>query len=87
MVSCAVGLKERIDELKRRRRNVSPDELHGLLSEAGFARRQGKGDHWIYSHPLRTENLSIDPHKPLLPVYVSKAIRAIEEVLDDDDPS
>jgi hypothetical protein len=29
--------------------------------------------------------LTIDPRNPLLPAYVSKAIRAIEEVLGNDE--
>jgi predicted RNA binding protein YcfA (HicA-like mRNA interferase family) len=53
-----------------------------LLGEAGFQRRSGKGDHWVYTHPKRQFPLTIDPRKPLLPVYVTKAMQAIEEVLD-----
>ena len=53
-------------------------------SEAGFDRRYGKGDHWVYTHERRRYPLTIDPRNPLLPAYVSKAIRAIEEVLADD---
>jgi len=59
--------------------------MHALLSEAGFERRYGKGDHWVYTHPKRQFPLTIDPRKPLLPAYVSKAIRAIEEVLAADE--
>lgn len=55
------------------------------MTRAGFDRRYGKGDHWIYSHPRLAHNVTIDPRNPLLPVYVSRAIRAIEEVLADDD--
>jgi predicted RNA binding protein YcfA (HicA-like mRNA interferase family) len=58
--------------------------MHALLSEAGFERRYGRGDHWVYRHPLRRRPLTIDPHNPLLPAYVSAAIRAIEEVLADE---
>mgnify|MGYP001286682563 FL=1 len=58
--------------------------MHALLVAAGFERRYGKGDHWIYTHPDRPYPLTIDPRNPLLPAYVSKAIRAIEEVLADD---
>lgn len=79
-----VDLAAKLAELKRARRSVRPEDLDALLREAGFERRQGKGDHVIYSHPDRVENLSIDPRNPLLPAYVSKAIRAIEEVLPDD---
>jgi predicted RNA binding protein YcfA (HicA-like mRNA interferase family) len=75
---------QELASLKKRRRSVHPDDMHSLLSEAGFERRYGKGDHWIYTHPRRPYPLTIDPRNPLLPVYVSKAIRAIEEVLAAD---
>jgi predicted RNA binding protein YcfA (HicA-like mRNA interferase family) len=57
------------------------------LRRAGFIRRQGKGDHWVYTHPKRRFPLTVDPRNPLLPVYVGKAIRAIEEVLGNDEDS
>lgn len=80
-----MGLQEQLAEVKKRRRSVDPAEMHALLSEAGFVRRYGKGDHWVYTHPQRRYPLTIDPRRPLLPAYVSKAIRAIEEVLTDED--
>jgi predicted RNA binding protein YcfA (HicA-like mRNA interferase family) len=76
-------LHQRLEELKRSRRSVRPEVLHELLTAAGFTRRYGKGDHWIYSHPQRRYPLTIDPRNPLLPAYVSKAVRAMEEVLDE----
>jgi predicted RNA binding protein YcfA (HicA-like mRNA interferase family) len=80
-----VNVRERIARLKQRRRSVSPNDPHALLTAAGFGRRYGKGDHSIYTHPDRRYPLTIDPRNPLLPAYVSKALRAIEEVLSDDD--
>lgn len=77
-------LKEKLEDVKKRRRSVDPSEMHALLAEAGFDRRYGKGDHWVYTHRQRRYPLTIDPRKPLLPAYVSKAIRAIEEVLADE---
>jgi predicted RNA binding protein YcfA (HicA-like mRNA interferase family) len=77
----AVEFEAEIARLKQRRRNVSPHELHRLLSAAGFERRFGKGDHWVYRHPEWPGRLIIDPRTPLLPAYVTKALRAIEEVL------
>ena len=74
-------LEDRLAALKTRRRSVRPQEMHLLLTEAGFERRYGMGDHWVYTHPHRRYPLTIDPRNPLLPAYVSKAIRAIEEVL------
>ena len=86
VVSCAaMDLRSDLARLKQSRRSVRPGDLHALLGQAGFERRQGKGDHWVYSHPKRRFPLTIDPRSPLLPAYVSKAIRAIEEVLDDDE--
>lgn len=79
-----MGLAEELAGLKQRRRSVRPDEMHALLTEAGFDRRHGKGDHWVYTHTKRRFPLTIDPRNPLLPAYVSKAIRAIEEVLADE---
>lgn len=76
-----VTIEEHLESLKKRRLSVEPDEMHALLSEANFERRHGKGDHWVYTHPDRRFPLVIDPRRPPLPAYVSKAIRAIEEVL------
>jgi hypothetical protein len=80
-----MDVQERLASLRKRRRSVDPAELHALLTATGFERRYGKGDHWVYTHALRRYPLTIDPRKPLLPAYVSKTIRAIEEVLPDDD--
>jgi predicted RNA binding protein YcfA (HicA-like mRNA interferase family) len=77
-------LAKRLAELRTSRRSVSPKDMDKLLADAGFRRRAGKGDHWVYSHARRAYPLTIDPRNPLLPAYVSKAIRAIEEVLSDD---
>jgi predicted RNA binding protein YcfA (HicA-like mRNA interferase family) len=79
-----VTLEQQLASLRTRRRSVDPKEIHALLTEAGFERRYGKGDHWVYTHANRPFPLTINPHRPLLPVYVSNAIRAIEEVLEDD---
>ena len=75
-------LKEEVEQLKQSRRSVRPQKLHRLLDRAGFTRRAGKGDHWVYTHPRLPYLLTVDPRNPLLPTYVSKAIRAIEEVIE-----
>lgn len=77
-----VDLIEELERLRKSRRSVRFDDLHNLLTRAGFERRTGKGDHWVYRHPNVERNLVIDPRTPLLPAYVSKAIRAIEEALN-----
>ncbi len=80
-----MDVAQELAQLKKRRRSVKPDDMHKLLAAAGFERRYGKGDHWVYTHPGLPHPLTIDPRNPLLPAYGSKAIRAIEEVLTDDD--
>jgi hypothetical protein len=80
-----VELRQELDRLKRSRRSTRPADLDVLLRRAGFARRHGKGDHWVYTHPRRQFPLTIDPRNPLLPAYVSKAVRAVEEVLGNDE--
>ena len=80
-----MGLREDLAEVKQRRRSVDPGDLHALLTEAGFVRRYGRRDHWVYTHPARRFPLTIDPRRPLLPAYVSKALRAIEEVIEGED--
>ncbi len=77
-----MDLEERLRGLLARRNGVGPEELHALLIEAGFTWRQGKGDHRVYRHPRRFRKLAIDPRKPLKPVYVELAVKAIREVLD-----
>ncbi len=80
-----MDVRRAVEQLKGRRRNVSPNELDTMLTAAGFAYRWGGRNHAIYSHPKLTYNVTVKQNEPLLPTYVSKAIRAIEEVLDDED--
>lgn len=79
-----MDIEQALASMKTRRRSIKPNEMHALLTEAGFERRYGKGDHWVYTHPRRRHPFTVDPVNPLLPTYVSKAIRAIEEVMADE---
>jgi antitoxin HicB len=56
-------LQNWLDQLKQRRRSVRPQEIDARLTEAGFERRYGKGDHWVYTHPKVRYPLTIDPRK------------------------
>lgn len=78
-------LRTELARLKQSRRSVRPEHLDALLQAAGFVRRHSKGDHWVYTHPRRRFPLTVNPRNPLLPAYVSKAIRAIEEILNGDE--
>lgn len=51
------------------------------MEAMGFAARPSKGDHWTFEHPLLSYVVTIDPRRPtILPVYVKKALTAIDEV-------
>ena len=64
-------------------RAVDPAELHAILIALGFNFRPAKGDHRLYFHPRLPFPLGIDPRHPLLPLYVKKALKAIDEVMND----
>lgn len=78
-------LSKRIEVLRASARSTSPSELESILLALGFERRPGKGDHRIYRHAGTGVRLIIDPRKPLLPVYVRLALKAIDEVLNHED--
>lgn len=83
-VVSSLKLIDELEILKKSRRSVKPKTLDRLLKKAGFVRRMGKGDHWVYKHPERQLILTVDPRNPLLPAYVGKAIRAMEEILENE---
>ena len=77
-----MDLERMLADLRQRKRSIRPEELHQVLLAAGFERRFGRGDHWVYSHPKRLRGLVVDPRTPLLIGYVVMALRAIEEVME-----
>ena len=64
--------------------DVKFDALHKLLTKVGgFDCRNGKGDHYNFSHPDLEDILTIDSRGkkgPLKAVYVKKALRLFKEV-------
>ena len=76
-------LEKRIERMRLSTKAVDPAELHGILIALGFNFRPAKGDHRLYFHPRLRFPVGIDPRKPLLPVYVRRALIAIDEVMND----
>ena len=71
---------KRLEAVRRNPKNVRFQELRTVLAAHGFSGRPGRGDHWIFAHPLLTENLSVDARRPfLLLTYVKTALKAIDE--------
>ncbi|MCK9519213.1 MAG: type II toxin-antitoxin system HicA family toxin [Dehalococcoidia bacterium] len=79
-----MDLRREVEALKTRRRNVRFKEMDRLLLAAGFTRTQGAGDHVKYRHPRLRYQLVLDARRTLLPVYVTNSIRALEEVLKNE---
>lgn len=72
--------------LRRTTRGWSFEDLRRLAEEAGIEVLPGRGDHWKFRAPGRPP-LIVDPgsgHHEVLPVYVTRLRRLIEEVLDDE---
>ncbi|HXU25082.1 MAG TPA: hypothetical protein VN697_13720 [Tepidiformaceae bacterium] len=77
-----VKLEKRIERM-RESTSVDPAELHSIPIALGFGFRPAKGDHRLYFHPRLRFPVGVDPRQPLLPVYVRKALIAIDEVMND----
>ena len=80
-----VRRERRIERLRRSRTDVSPEELRTALESAGFTLVRVKGSHWRYRHPALRGHVVIPYHRPVLPAYVRDALKAIDEVMRDDD--
>ena len=81
----------RADRLLRRLRLTTRgwtfEDLRRLAESAGIEVLPGRGDHWKFRAPGRPP-LVIDPgpgHHEVLPVYVARFRRLLEELLDETD--
>jgi hypothetical protein len=70
-----MALKGELASLKKRRRSVRPEELHALLTEAGFVRPFGKGDHWVYAP---APSLPVEPSTREARCYLPTCLRPFE---------
>jgi len=75
------GVEERLAHLRKARRSVKPQDLDSLLHSAGFTGRHGRAQEMVYSHPSLEAPFAIPQDNPVLPTYVSRAIRAIDQVI------
>lgn len=73
-------------EFKNNPKNVRFEDLDKLLQKFGrFERRAPRSgsSHYTYSHPDLFEILTIPKERPLKIIYVKKAIKALEAVIDE----
>ena len=73
---------KRIERLRRSRNGVRPEELQAVLESAGFTLVRTRGSHHIFAHPELPARLVVPYRRPLLPVYVRKALEAIDQLAD-----
>lgn len=72
---------KRLGALRRSFRSVSLSELDQVLRDHGFELVHVLGSHHVYRHAALRQNLSIPSRKPVLPVYVRRALDAIDQVI------
>ncbi len=67
-----------IERLRRRPKDVSPDDLDKLLRFYDFSVHHNDGSHYTYYHPKLKDIITIPSKRPVKVVYVDKVIKAIE---------
>ena len=80
-----VRRERRIERLRRSQTDVSPEQLRSALESVGFEVVRILGSHYHYRHPALPRLVSIPYRKPVRRAYVREALRAIDEVMNDDD--
>lgn len=78
-------IRERLDELKKNRKNRTCREVISLLEAAGAERRKKSGSHHTYTHPAASYPLTVPCHSEgqvLKIPYVKQAIQFVEEILE-----
>lgn len=73
---------KRLAKIRNSTKGVRADELDALLTDYGFTRVPGKGDHRLYRHPDRGASVTIDPRHPVLQYAVKQVLKAIDAVRD-----
>lgn len=70
---------KRIEALRNASKGVRPEELEQALLDAGFERRNAKGDHRRYTCDARSFTLDFG-QKPVKPVYVRQLLAMLDEM-------
>lgn len=77
-------IEKKIQRLRESPKDVSSRELINILVYLGFEEKGGKGSHTVLRHPSLRSIITIPHQNPLMPVYVRKAVRMIDEILEED---
>ena len=79
-----MGKREKqLERIKNNPKGVAFDDLVALLKYFGSVFREGKGSHFVYTHPCfgEREEHTLPRQKPMGVIYVKKAIENIERII------
>lgn len=69
------------EKIKRNPKNVSFEDINTLMEAGGFTHRCKKSSHHIYTHPDLhgiEDSVTIPFNRPILEVYIKKALKKFE---------
>lgn len=74
---------KQLERIRNNPKDVSFETLVGLLEYYGCTVREGKGSHFVYTHPCFGENEehTIPRQKPMGIIYVKIAVKNIDRIL------
>ena len=80
-----LGQCERLyEKIKQNPKDVKFEDIDKLLVvHGGFKRREGKGSHFVYKHPMLNniqDYVTIPRAKPVKKVYILRALRLFERI-------
>lgn len=81
--------KKRLERIRQNPNNVSLNDLRRVLEDYGFEYKQTIGSHFTFSYVLYGETkLFVVPFKrPVQFVYVKRALRVIDQIIEEQDES
>jgi predicted RNA binding protein YcfA (HicA-like mRNA interferase family) len=77
---------KRVEAMRRNPRHVRFDVARRALEAHGFEAETTDSSHWVFRHPgLRLRVVLVYRRPFILPIYVAKALEAIDRVLIGDE--
>ncbi len=76
--------EKRLLKIKNNPKGISFEEIDTLLTSFGFEARNTGGSHYVYTHQSLNsvqDYVTIPRHRPVKPIYIRKAIAAIEKLI------
>ena len=77
--------RKRLERIRQNPTNVSLDELRHVLEDYGFEYKQTVGSHYTFRYGLcgQTNVLVVPFRRPLKPIYVKRAVKLIDQMIQE----